>query len=1248
MPWRSPGHAMAAFHLSWFSEPRLGLILALLSALHVLLLHHGEALVTAVGHSDDLLHVRLATLASEALARGESPLDFWVPEWGGGFPVFRHYQHIPHLLVAAIHRLLGGELPVVEVYYPLKWLLLAALPLSVHAALRALGLRPLAAGAAALLTPLLSTEGLYGLDDSSFVWGGYGMFTQLAGAVVFGPSVATLARAVEGRGRITVAASLLALLVLTHTVLAYAAGLTGLMLAVWMREGRLAACLRLGAVGVLAAVAASYFLVPFWRDSQAMNVSFWEKPEKYESHGLATILQWLFAGRLFDSGGLPIVTLLAFGGAVLAWRSGDRPQRRVLILAGIWLLLYAGRRAWGPLCSLLPMAENLHWHRFIVPFHFFGLAVAGLGLAWFLGLSPRRLRATGAVAALALVVAAAVPRWHSRAQNDRWIAATHEAVSRDATDLGRLVERIRASGSARVYSGKPEREGSQVFVGHVPLYGFFYLAGIADVGRLHHALSLLSDSQILFDPESEADRTLFGVAWAVTADAQRPPRGTWEVARFGRFGLHATGSGGFVSLTEEAPLRFLRAREVSHAARRWMADRHHRPRAEACGHVVSGDCRTGFCEAQIEVARPCSVLFRVAYHPGWTARVNGAKGETVLLLPGFAGVPVVQGRHQVTLEYVGDPLKLPLLGAGLALLGLAWIFERLKARRASRPDASSAVVRTTEPTLASSGGRWIRVALVGLTLLAGRGFLSPDLPGGHDAFEYLPRVIEFDRLLRAGELIPTWAPDFNGGYGDPFFLFNPPLFYYLSSLAHALGLSYAEAMNLVVLGLLFACALGMFLLAQSLFGDRALALACAVAFLFSPYLQVEIYVRRALAEFTAFAPLVFALYFLHRGAWARGAIAVALLALSHNPVLLMAAPLLFGWALLVPGRGRALAALALGLGLACFYLFPAFFEARHVQVKALLQGGLNYELHFVAPWQLLWSSWGYGLSVPGTGDGMSFAVGPVHLLGVLCAAIFAWKQHRERRQFLFWVGVFLFAAFMTTSLSAPVWAALPPLQFFAFPWRWLVLVSVATALCCAAVPLLAREAACRRAWALLMELAVLLLGVGRAEPLTFHRVEELDWRPHEIARRDVAVTTLGEYTPSGMVRRPPAPAPTAPWVEAGAADLRVSFWGPRSRQAEIHVRTVFAVVTLPVADFPGWTLYLDGVWVPRWPPQPDGLLRVRVPSGTHRLEARFEATPIRRAGSWVSLTALAAMGVASGVALWRRRRATVVAREKPG
>src|SRR5262245_56193723 len=59
--------------------------------------------------NDDAVHYLLVQRASEALANGENPFDYWLTEHEMGFPMFHYYQHLPHLTVVALHRLLLGR-----------------------------------------------------------------------------------------------------------------------------------------------------------------------------------------------------------------------------------------------------------------------------------------------------------------------------------------------------------------------------------------------------------------------------------------------------------------------------------------------------------------------------------------------------------------------------------------------------------------------------------------------------------------------------------------------------------------------------------------------------------------------------------------------------------------------------------------------------------------------------------------------------------------------------------------------------------------------------------------------------------------------------------------------------------------------------------------------------------------------------------------------------------------------------------
>ena len=74
--------------------------------------------------------------------------------------------------------------------------------------------------------------------------------------------------------------------------------------------------------------------------------------------------------------------------------------------------------------------------------------------------------------------------------------------------------------------------------------------------------------------------------------------------------------------------------------------------------------------------RPAFVLCRVTWHPNWVAYVDGKPRETVMLSPGFIGVPVSPGQHSILLRYQPGFWKLMLACGGLLLACLMVVAER--------------------------------------------------------------------------------------------------------------------------------------------------------------------------------------------------------------------------------------------------------------------------------------------------------------------------------------------------------------------------------------------------------------------------------------------------------------------------------------------------------------------------------------------------------------------------------------------
>jgi hypothetical protein len=1253
-----------------------------------------EVAIRAPLLNDGVLHRLAFERAAAALAAGQDPTDPWLAPIVLGYPLFHHYQHLSYLLPALLSLPLHGLLDLPDLFDWTRYLLLCLFPLSIYWSMRRFGFGRLPAALAGLVAPLLATDGLYGLDLSSYLWRGYGLYTQLWGMLLLPPALAQGYTALRtGRGFFW-AVLLLAATLLSHLVFGYMAFLSlGLLTLlpilgplaegngtgrVWSRVGRLALLL------ILVVLVTAYFLVPFLLDRAYMNRSVWEDQGKYDAYGWQWTLGRLVEGELFDFGRFPSLTLLAgLGLIVCLWRWREERYRLPVVLGLAWLLLYFGRPTWGILLDLLPLSGDLHLHRLIAGVHLAGIMLMGIGLAlpWQWALS--RENAWRLLATAALTVASLYPVYRERGlylgENARWLAESREALAAEEADLAALVDRLRRAPPGRVYAGLGGNWGKDYRLGEVPVYAWLQSAGFDMLGYLYHALSLNADVQVLFDENRPEQYDLFNVRYVVAPADQAFPEFVQPLAGFGRHRLYQVATTGYVNLVGSDAAFVGDKGDFYPAASHWLASDLPRagqhpalflegppegyeqvyplsqagevipltafPSEAPRGRILSQEMGGNAYAAEVEVERDSFLMLKATYHPNWRATVDGREAETVMVMPSYVGVALAPGAHRVQFEYRSQPWRGILGLAGLLLLALIALVEwrrealaRWLGRLPLEPALSSVKLgacrlaswRPIPAVRAGLGPHLPYLGLLGLfALLAGLSLFQFQIMSGHDALVYLPRATEFYQGLRAGQLFPRWAPDLSGGYGQPLFNFSPPLFIYVSALFHALGWSFVAAQNLALPALLCAAGLGMYLLAAEFFGPRG-GLVAAVAYLFAPYLLVTLYVRHALADLTAMAFIPWTFWGLYR--FARegrplslfaGAVSLALLLLSSNPVALVTFPalLLFLAWLAFAGRSgrvflRGLWCLALGLGLPAFFWLPALVERRFVHLSRVLEDYLDYRHHFVYPSQFFHSPWGYGLSLPGTQDGMSFAVGPVHLLLALAALLLVWRVRRipgpGKLAISFSLVLLLLAAFLSSRWSMFLWDWLPLMHYLEFPWRLLSLVAVSTALLCGFPFLLVAPERGRLATALMALLiaGLFLFGFPQARPEAFLDVQDEDYSPQAIAQRGLAVTTAKEYEPVWVQERPPSPAVAPVTLVKGQARLLSARPSPTHLQiqADVAEETLLQVNTF---YFPGWTLYVDGAEASIDYGNPQGLIRFSLEPGEHEVQVLFRDTAVR-------------------------------------
>lgn len=662
--------------------------------------------------NDGAFHYLFIQQASEALVNGENPVDHWAPELELGFPQFFYYQHLPHLTVVLLHRLLLKRVDLFTLFNLVRYLLLLGFPLTVYWSMRRLGFSIVAGATAAAAATLLSSNHRYGFEYDSYVWRGYGMYTQLWAMHLSFITLACLHRVLEkGRGyAAAVIAS--AALVLSHLVYAY---MMGLMAVVLFANGvnRANACLRIVRLAIpalLAAAITSYFWLPFLLSKVYLSASPYLQRWKYDSFGAADILTWLVNGDLLDYGRLPVLTVLLALGIAAAIVARTRTAWLALVLFLLWLVLYFGRPTWGSAVDLLPMHEGLLLHRFIGGVHLAAILLIGLGGEWIWRQSTLlsgRWGATIAGLLLFLLMAPALgERWSYYALNTQWMGRTREALETDE-DARTILSALKELPPGRTYAGLRANWGKELQFGDLHFYDLLTFHRIAAASPPYQSLSLNADLIWHFDDQNQAHYNLFNVKYVVAPSGLAMPVFLRPIKKTARYTLYQAETGGYAAFAaitgvkstgsqsalffenrdwllsaEPAAGRFIRYEYPVRQAKAGGSANGKTPPSlpgQACsagGAISEGRVLSGQIDLRVECPIASVLVLKVTYHPNWRVAIDGREVWPFMVSPSFLGVEVPAGQHQVRAEYRSPAYKTALL-----LLGVCTLIATISFRR---------------------------------------------------------------------------------------------------------------------------------------------------------------------------------------------------------------------------------------------------------------------------------------------------------------------------------------------------------------------------------------------------------------------------------------------------------------------------------------------------------------------------------------------------------------------------------------
>lgn len=505
----------------------------------------------------------------------------------------------------------------------------------------------------------------------------------------------------------------------------------------------------------------------------------------------------------------------------------------------------------------------------------------------------------------------------------------------------------------------------------------------------------------------------------------------------------------------------------------------------------------------------------------------------------------------------------------------------------------------------------------------------------HD-FIFVARIEQLDKQLRLGQFPVRWLTDFR--YGDPTFNYYAPLPYYLGAVIHAFGFSY-----LLTSKILFALSMVLSFGTMYLLGKRLSniegGLLSAFLYLYAPYRSVDIFVRGAMSESWAFVFFPLILLFTYELINFKNNKYLILLSLSlaglyytHNIMTLLFLPFLVLFALsqiLIKKDLKSfqyfISSLLLSLILGASYLLPAFLEKKYIKASFVTGGYFNFAGHFVAIKQWFIRFWGYGASLWGSIDDMSFQIGATHwfiialvILGVI--KIYFSKRKKEHLPKIFLISsifaLYVLSLFFQHNQSTFIWKNISLLAYTQFPWRFLALSVVFSSLIGTFITLILPNNKIGKIIIGILVITTIALNYAFFKPREYY-LDSVD--AHYVGGNVYAVDDKvpKDYLPIWVGKMGDFKKDEVLILEGDATitnfktnNLTLSF--------EADVRNE-SIVQLPVTYFPGWNVRVNNAVGVNITPNDYGLITFNLAKGKYPVLIRFLDTPIRFFSNTITL-----------------------------
>ena len=540
-------------------------------------------------------------------------LDSWQERWAEGFALSNYYTHLPQAVIG----LFGGY----RLFVIIRTLMLILLPVMFYLAGTILRLPSAFNLILAFFSQAIFTDGLYGIDVSSFLWRGWGLSAQLMAVFFLPVAFAYAIDYFENKKNLGKAILFNFLVASSHfgifslILLGYGLYLLFKLFSEVNEEVSLDnikyqisnikktyqkskirnffddAIIPFLKFIFLILFSLSYFIIPFFLQSQYRNFSVWDPIWKFDSWGARQVIIWFLKGDFFDFGRFPFITLSVIFGLFLGFmgyrsnrsnKNNGEEERFFSFLSMAFIfytVLFLGRTTLGSLIDLIPGFSEYHQHRIVVMMQFTGIILG----AWFTYRLLKNFQftilnfqsifnkiifklfkiknfklnenlklkisnwtyITVGIFGLLLVYYLEQPLISYAKDNAVWIERSNKAYLQDLASYEKIKAKLANLPKARIYVGKPGNWGRQFTVGEVPVYMVLSQDGLPVIGFLPESWSPNSDPEQFFDEIKLEFYHLYKVGYSILPQDIKAPDFAKLIAKEGKYNLYKINASGW-------------------------------------------------------------------------------------------------------------------------------------------------------------------------------------------------------------------------------------------------------------------------------------------------------------------------------------------------------------------------------------------------------------------------------------------------------------------------------------------------------------------------------------------------------------------------------------------------------------------------------------------------------------------------------------------------------------------------------